>query len=415
MSRSRPTKSRLSRLSLFLYLNSPHQIEYIKQAKHLLERAKLVEEQTGMNAEMQAVAEKAAADAKALRQKELDDYAGYVAAVDGRRKEEVKAAEAAAKKLASAEKKALGEIEKVRADRLKIEQRYQEALAGLNSGGEASYGAAQALKVGARQALAANDVEGAQRQAQAALKMLQDLAAAGENTYGFSGFIQELQAIELAANDIEQTNAEDKLKSIRDEIKSLEEQAKKLKDMPVSVKTDEASIEGVRTQIEALAQQLGRTEITLPVRVVMPKVGEADADGYVFVPPNPTPPKFASGGILRGPGTTTSDSILARLSNGEGILNARAVQHYGAGLVHQLNRLQLPRFATGGVMGGGLSLPSIPPLAPELQAQLDGPNFPELGKLVLEMGGQSFNVFAPPDHAGELRLAARKFGRTSPR
>lgn len=385
-------------------------LEKLKQ-----ERAKLVEEQTGMNAEMQAVAEKAAADAKALRQKELDDYAGYVAAVDGRRKEEVKAAEAAAKKLASAEKKALSEIEKVRADRLKIEQRYQEALAGLNSGGEASYGAAQALKVGARQALAANDVEGAQRQAQAALKMLQDLAAAGENTYGFSGFIQELQAIELAANDIEQTNAEDKLKSIRDEITSLEEQAKKLKDMPVSVKTDEASIEGVRTQIEALAQQLGRTEITLPVRVVMPKVGEADADGYVFVPPNPTPPKFARGGILRGPGTTTSDSILARLSNGEGILNARAVQHYGAGLVHQLNRLQLPRFATGGVMGGGLSLPSIPPLAPELQAQLDGPNFPELGKLVLEVGGQSFNVFAPPDQAGELRLAARKFGRTSPR
>lgn len=385
-------------------------LERLKQ-----ERAKLVEEQTGMNAEMQAAAEKAAADAKDLRQKELDDYSGYVTALDGRRKEEVKAAEAAAKNLVSAEKKALGEIEKVRADRLKIEQRYQEALSGLNSGGEPSYGAAQALKAGARQALAANDVEGAQRQAQAALKMLQDLAAAGENTYGFSGFIQELEAIELAANDIEQTNAEDKLKSIREEIKSLEEQAKNLKEMPVSVKTDEASIEAVRTQIEGLAQQLGRTEITLPVRVAFPNPGQADSDGYVYVPNNPAPPAFARGGILRGRGTGTSDSNLAWLSNGEGILNARAVQHYGADLVHRLNRLSLPRYSTGGVHGGGPSLPPIPQLAPALQQQLDGPNFPDLGRMVLEMGGQSYTVYAPSDQASELKLAARKFGRTSPR
>src|SRR5690606_3795177 len=102
------------------------------------------------------------------------------------------------------------DLKKVRDERLKIEERYREAIAGMNNSGEASYGAAQSLKVGARQALQAGDVEGAQAQAQAALKMLQDLQAAGENTYGFAGFIGELQEIELAANDIEQSRAEQK-------------------------------------------------------------------------------------------------------------------------------------------------------------------------------------------------------------
>ncbi|MHB1309085.1 MAG: hypothetical protein ACYC23_18560, partial [Limisphaerales bacterium] len=42
---------------------------------------------------------------------------------------------------------------------------------------------------------------------------------------------------------------------------------------------------------------------------------------------------FAGGGIVRGPGGPKDDAILARLSNGEGVLNAAAVRHYGTGLV----------------------------------------------------------------------------------
>jgi len=162
-------------------------------------RELLVTEQTGMNAEQRALEQQETEDAKRQQAERLADYRRYIGELGRLQAEQVKAAEAAAKKLASDEKKALSDIEKVRNDRLKIEQRYQEALAGLGGSGEASYGAAQALKVGAKQALSAGDVAGAQRQAQAALKMLQDLAAAGGNTYGFEGFIKELQAIELAA------------------------------------------------------------------------------------------------------------------------------------------------------------------------------------------------------------------------
>lgn len=60
----------------------------------------------------------------------------------------------------------------------------------------------------------------------------------------------------------------------------------------------------------------------------------------------------ATGGKVRGPGTATSDSILARLSNGEGIVNARSMANLErAGLsIEKLNS-----YATGGIAG-------LPPL-----------------------------------------------------
>lgn len=41
-------------------------------------------------------------------------------------------------------------------------------------------------------------------------------------------------------------------------------------------------------------------------------------------------PKYASGGLVTGPGTGTSDSIPAMLSNGEAVMTARAVNDWGA-------------------------------------------------------------------------------------
>lgn len=45
----------------------------------------------------------------------------------------------------------------------------------------------------------------------------------------------------------------------------------------------------------------------------------------------------AEGGLIRGPGTGTSDSIPALLSNGEYVLRADAVQRYGTGFLDSLN------------------------------------------------------------------------------
>ena len=43
----------------------------------------------------------------------------------------------------------------------------------------------------------------------------------------------------------------------------------------------------------------------------------------------PPPPQFASGGYVSGPGTGTSDSIDAKLSNGEAVINAKSTAKYG--------------------------------------------------------------------------------------
>lgn len=66
-------------------------------------------------------------------------------------------------------------------------------------------------------------------------------------------------------------------------------------------------------------------------------------------------PAFATGGgygQFSGPGTGTSDSILARVSNGEYIHTARAVRYYGKDFFDDLNRMRVPRYATGGMIGG---------------------------------------------------------------
>lgn len=84
---------------------------------------------------------------------------------------------------------------------------------------------------------------------------------------------------------------------------------------------------------------------------------------------------FAEGGFVSGPGTATSDSVPANLSNGEFVQRASAVEKYGVGFMNALNlgkfpqeiargfssaKMPIPRnvrnFATGGLVG---SMPSI--------------------------------------------------------
>lgn len=74
----------------------------------------------------------------------------------------------------------------------------------------------------------------------------------------------------------------------------------------------------------------------------------------------PAMPAGATGGMVTGPGSGTSDSILARLSNGEFVMRAAAVQRWGPRFMAALNGLQnpfgyaggglVPRFASGGMV-----------------------------------------------------------------
>lgn len=64
--------------------------------------------------------------------------------------------------------------------------------------------------------------------------------------------------------------------------------------------------------------------------------------------PTARPAGFATGGLLSGPGTGTSDSILARLSNGEFIVNANATKNF-LPLLQAINDNKLPGFSSGGL------------------------------------------------------------------
>lgn len=75
--------------------------------------------------------------------------------------------------------------------------------------------------------------------------------------------------------------------------------------------------------------------------------------------PKPAPSMFAGGGYVSGTGTGTSDSISARLSNGESVINANSTAQFG-GLLSLINQAGGGRpFAGGGTTNGNMGAPVI--------------------------------------------------------
>jgi len=133
--------------------------------------------------------------------------------------------------------------------------------------------------------------------------------------------------------------------------------------------------------------------------------------------------RFAGGGRVSGPGTSTSDSIPARLSVGEFVIKARAVQKYGAELFAMLNGGRLPvdfldrlKFAAGGYVASLTDGMGIPRLVPAFAD--GGPVASSGGRPInLTFDGQTFQMIAPEDvadrlakHQGRqgLRMAGKK-------
>jgi len=77
----------------------------------------------------------------------------------------------------------------------------------------------------------------------------------------------------------------------------------------------------------------------------------SSAPGSTFsgFPSTPGVVAAASGGLIRGPGTGTSDSIPALLSNGEYVVRAAAVRDYGTHLLDNLNSGRIPQVSLSDV------------------------------------------------------------------
>lgn len=126
-------------------------------------------------------------------------------------------------------------------------------------------------------------------------------------------------------------------KSVTTRIKDL------WKNMANSILNSLARIAMQKTLENIITAVVGRrstTSISTAASAVDATSRAWDAVGYEY--------GLADGGMITGPGTSTSDSIPAMLSNGEYVVNAAAVKKVGVGFLEGINNGYVKHFASGG-------------------------------------------------------------------
>ena len=105
----------------------------------------------------------------------------------------------------------------------------------------------------------------------------------------------------------------------------------------------------VTSSIEAAGKEYGVEGDALALLI-------KDSVSTINSPDNRRNKKAATGGYIQGAGTKNSDSIPARLSNGEYVVRASAVDEYGVGMLNEINEKKfasggMKKYATGGFVG----------------------------------------------------------------
>lgn len=115
-----------------------------------------------------------------------------------------------------------------------------------------------------------------------------------------------------------------------------------------TVGTSNTTVGASSTTIGAETSTVGTQQSTVGTQQV--QAGNVLLDGVTAV-------GHATGGYITGPGTGTSDSIPARLSNGEFVIRSEAVKRYGTNFLNAVNdgtfariHTKVPRFAEGGLV-----------------------------------------------------------------
>jgi hypothetical protein len=132
---------------------------------------------------------------------------------------------------------------------------------------------------------------------------------------------------------------------------------------------------------------------------------------------------YATGGFVSGPGTATSDSIPAMLSDGEFVQPTRTVDYYGVGFMEAIRHRQIPKedlcgalpgFATGGYARKTSNRGGIPW---ELIDDHRGTIKPEWNDMVMALigriGGKMAQIYASQvaGPMGVVKLAEKSIGR----
>ncbi len=286
----------------------------------------------------------------------------------------------------AAHRKAQSEADKIDSERVELAKRNAARLADIQTpkAKAADLNAADPTERFFNQAAARSQLQSLQAQQQAALAK-GDFDAALDTGERASALIAELNAAGANASSI--------LASQQREVAALQDEALAGKAEAAKAKAAEAA-----AAVDALKKELESLK-AVPVQVDLKKaeesVREAQKRMQAILDGKPLTqsvsltaggadlPAKADGGLLRGPGSGTSDSILARVSNGEYIVKAAAVRKLGLANMNAINqgrmpdlraaamrltesrRLamrghigRLPRFADGGLISG--SVASLP-------------------------------------------------------
>jgi TP901 family phage tail tape measure protein len=121
---------------------------------------------------------------------------------------------------------------------------------------------------------------------------------------------------------------------------------------------------------------------------------------------------YATGGRVSGAGTGTSDSIMAKLSDGEFVIRAASVKKYGYQLMNALNRgllnkAKLPAFATGGLVSANATRGATP-----LSGSSSDDNVAAVTALDLSFNGnKAGRLLGPRDTVETLTNALRHLQR----
>lgn len=366
-------------------------------------KSHIINAMTDTTEEMRAEEEKRQAMLKEEKAKEAAIQRKYVNDIKEYNKQAVKAVIDRGKELVKAEKEAAKKVADAKKEIAAIEKQFDDIRKEMAGGGdkEPTFAEYQSLAASASRAMSSGDTAKAKEDALAAANVLKELAAAGENTYGFSGMVNSMEALAKSAATIEQASAEAELIAIQQEITLLAEKAKELENMSVSVEMDAESLENVKSQISTLLEQL-KAEAVIPVRVAAGEAPNADSA-----------PGFATGGWT-GPGSKYKVAGLVHAD--EHVQPKRIVREPGAlqfleeirrnGFRNTINRIK--GYAEGGLVGASYSAPNIS------QNLLETPQQKNIGSLNFHLpSGDSFSVdVAGTSNLDDLHRAALKYGRT---
>ncbi|MDX1816119.1 MAG: hypothetical protein R3180_00265 [Marinobacter sp.] len=232
----------------------------------------------------------------------------------------------------------------------------------------------------ARRLLAKGDNKGAVDAALRAKDVVLALQETGNYTEAqLSGTLKKAQEVQQAASAAIVAQQQSAVDQAQTALQKIQSEINLIKSISFSFDETKSLAEAKRV-IDQIKSLIDKQPIVVPVE--LKPINGIDVSGATA--PAPVTPGYAHGGAIRGPGTSTSDSMLVRVSTGEYVLRATAVKKYGLDFLNQLNAGRLPGFATGGVV----------------QAPSGGASGTPVN---LNLGGRDYAMTTTPETANRLR------------